>query len=450
VKTEVKSVAENEVMLEVEVPQEEVQRSYERTLKRLAREVSLPGFRKGKVPIQMVIARLGEDYVRSQTLEDFLPEWYDAALHETEVDAVSMPELDMKPLSLDEPYSFTAKVQVLPTPTLGDYKGLTVPKRAAEVTDEQVESQIALVQERFASLKPADERPVQADDFVVVDITASSDGEAIEGAAATDYMVQVGSGQFIPGFEDNLLGLKVGDHKEFAVTFPADYQVEELQDKPADFTVDVKEIKEKVVPELSDEFAKDVSEFETLDELKADVRERMEKSQALAVEREFRSRTVDKAVANATFAVPPAMVEREAHGLYHELESNVGEQGLTMDVYLKAMDKTPAEVEEELKPRAETSVRRRLVLDAIREAEGIEATDDEVRERIKSDAALLGRDPDQLVIDVYASGRHGMVRDELLMAKTVDFLVAQAVPTEMTAEDEERDGADEDGAVDEG
>jgi trigger factor len=450
VKTEVKSVAENEVLLEVEVPQEEVQRSYERTLRRLAREVSLPGFRKGKVPMQMVIARLGEDYVRSQTLEDFLPEWYDAALHETEIDAVSMPELDMKELNLEASFSFSAKVQVLPTPTLGDYKGLTVPKRTAEVTDEQVASQLDLVRERFASLKPADERPVQTDDFVVVDITASSEGEPIEGAAATDYMVQVGSGQFIPGFEDNLIGLQVGEHKEFTVTFPADYQVEELQDKPADFAVDVKEIKEKVVPELSDDFAKDVSEFETLEELKADVRERLEKAQALAVEREFRSRTVDQAVANATLAVPPAMTQREAHALYHELEANVGEQGLTMDVYLKAMDKTAEQVEEELKPRAEVSVRRRLVLDAIREAEGIEATDDEVRERIKGDAALLGRDPDQLVIDVYASGRHGMVRDELLMAKTVDFLVAEAVPTDMPVDDEEGDGADDDAVADKG
>jgi trigger factor len=263
-------------------------------------------------------------------------------------------------------------------------------------------------------------------------------------------MVQVGSGQFIPGFEDNLIGLGVGEHKEFEVAFPADYQVEELRDKPAAFAVDVKEIKEKVVPELSDDFAKDVSEFETLEELKADVRERLQKMQTTAAEREFRSLAVDEAVANSSLAVPPAMVEREAHGLYHDLESSVGEQGLTMDVYLKAMEKTPAEVEEELKPRAEMNVRRRLVLDAIREAEGIEVTDDEVRERIKADAVLLERDPDQLVIDVYASGRHGMIRDELLMAKTVDFLVEQAVPVEIPAADEESDGADADAGVDQG
>ena len=449
-KTEIKPVAENEVLLQVEVPQEEVQRRYEQTLRRLAQEVSLPGFRKGKVPVQMVVSRLGEDYVRSQTLEDFLPEWYDAALHETEVDAVSMPELDLQKLTLDEPFSFTAKVQVRPTPSLGEYKGLTVPKRTVEVTDEQVETQIGLVQERFASLKPADDRPVQADDFVVVDITATSEGRSIEGAAATDYMVQVGSGQFIPGFEDNLVGLGLGDHKEFEVAFPGDYQVEELRDKPATFAVDVKEIKEKLVPELTDAFAKDVSEFETLEELKADVRERLQKMQTAAAEREFRSLAVDEAVANASLNVPPAMVDREAHGLYHDLEATVGEQGLTMDVYLKAMEKTAEEIEAELKPRAEMNVRRRLVLDAIREAEGIEVTDDEVRERIKADAALLGRDPDQLVIDVYASGRHGMIRDELLMAKTVDFLVDQAVAVEMPAGDEESDGADATAVANEG
>jgi trigger factor len=440
VKTEVKSVAENEVLLQVEVPQEEVQRRYEQTLRRLAQEVSLPGFRKGKVPIPMVISRLGEDYVRSQTLEDCLPEWYDAALHDTEVDAVSMPELDLQQLKLDEPFSFTAKVQVRPAPSLGEYKGLTVPKRTVEVTDEQVETQLGLVQERFATLKPADDRPVQADDFVVVDITATAEGQPIEGAATTDYMVQVGSGQFIPGFEDNLLGLPVGEHKEFDVAFPGDYQVEDLRDKPATFAVDVKEIKEKIIPELSDDFAKDVSEFETLADLKADVRERLQKMQTAAAEREFRSLAVDEAVANASLNVPPAMVEREAHALYHELEGNVGEQGLTMDAYLKAMEKTAEDIEEELKPQAEMNVRRRLVLNAIREAEGLEISDDEVRERIKADAALMGRDPDQLVIDVYASGRHGIVRDELLMAKTVDFLVEQAVVTEMPAADEESDG----------
>jgi trigger factor len=450
VKTEVKAVAENEVLLEVEVPQDEVQRRYDQTLRKLAREITLPGFRKGKVPPQMALGRLGKDYVLNQMLEDFLPEWYEAALHESAVVAVSMPELDMQKVDTEEPFSFSAKVQVRPTPSLGQYKDLEVPKRSAEVTDDQVSAQLALLQERFASLKPADDRAVQNGDFVVVDLQGSADGAPIEGASATDYMVQVGSGQLIPGFEDNLIGMRAGEHKEFEVTFPTDYAAEDLRGKRATFAVDVKEIKEKVVPELGDDFARDVSEFETLEELRADVRERLGKVQAAAVEREFRTLVVDKAVANATVNVPPAMVEREAHALYHDLESHVGEEGLTMEAYLGALGKTAEQVEEELKPRAEMNVRRRLVLDAVREAEGIQVSDDEVRERIKADAELLGRDPNQLVLDMYASGRHTVVRDELLMAKTVDFLVEHAVPIEMPAEQQDGDGPSAEAATGKG
>ena len=434
VKTEVKPVAENEVLLAVEIPPDEVQHRYEQTLARLARETSLPGFRKGRVPKQLLLQRLGPDYVLNETLREFLPEWYDSALSAASVEAVSMPELDFQEISAGKPFSFTAKVQVRPTPTLGEYKGLQVPKRQVEVTDSQIDANLAMLQERFASLAPVDDRPVQQGDFVIVDLRGVAEGRPIEGATATDYMLQVGSGQLIPGFEDHLIGASRGEHKEHEVTFPDDYRVEELQGKPGSFAVDIKEIKQKTVPELGDTFAQDVSEFETLEELRRDIRERLGRAQAAAAEREYRGHVVDQAVRNATLTVPSAMVEREAHALYHDLETAVGEQGVTMEVYLKAMEKTPVEVEEELKPRAEMNVRRRLVLDAIRAAEAIEVTDEELRARIKADAELLGRDGDQLVLDVYASGRQSMIRDELLMAKTVDYLVDQSVPTEMTPE----------------
>jgi trigger factor len=434
VRTEVKPVAENEVMLEIEVPEDEVQRRYDQTLTRLAREASVPGFRKGKVPRQIVLGRLGDDYVRNETLQEFLPDWYDSALRECDVDAVSLPELDLSEFQLGQPFTFTAKVQVRPVPTLGSYTGLEVPKRAVDVTDAHIDEQLAMLQERFASLKPVEDRGVQPGDFVVVDLQGSADGEPIEGAGATNYMVQVGAGQLMPGFEDNLVGLAPGEHKEFDVTFPDDYSEEALRGRPATFAVDVKEIKEKVVPELGDGFAQEVSEFDTLEQLKGDIRDRLSRAQEAAAEREFRSRVVDAAVATATLEVPPAMVEREAHNLVHDLESSIGEQGLTMDVYLKVLGKTAEEVEEELKPRAEANVRRRLVLDAIRAAEDIQVSDDDVRERIKADAELIGRDGDQLVLDVYASGRQGIIRDELLMARTVDFLVEHAVATAMPAD----------------
>ena len=435
-KTEVKPVADNEVLLEIEVPPEEVQRSYDRTLGRIARETTLPGFRKGKVPRSMIVGRFGDDYVLNETLQESLPDWYESALRSTDVDAVSLPELDLSELKPGQPYSFTAKVQVRPTPTLGDYKGLQVPKRAVHVGEGQVDAQLAMLQERFASLRPVEGREVRAGDFVALDFEGHTDGSPIDGAKADNYMLQVGSGNLVPGFEGHLVGMKAGEEGRFDIVFPADYGAEELRDRPATFEVTVREIKEKVVPELTDAFAKDVSEFETVDELRADVRDRLEKMQAAAVEREFRGRVVDAAVANATFAVPLAMVEREAHNLYHDLEASVGEEDVTMDVYLKVIEKTAEQVEEELKPRAEMNVRRRLVLDAIRQDENLEVTDDEVRRRIKADAELIGRNGDQLVLDVYASGRQGLIRDELLMAKTVDFLVEHAVPTEWTGKDE--------------
>jgi trigger factor len=431
VKTEVRASAENEVVLAVEVPHETVRTMYERTLTRLSREAQIPGFRKGRVPREVVVNRLGVEYIRSQALNDSLPEWYESALETTEVDAVSMPEIDFEEYHEDTAFSFTAKVQVRPMPLLGVYKGLKTANRTVDVTAAQVEAQLALLQERFASLKPVEDRAVVEGDFVLMDLEGSADGQPIEGAEAKDYMAQVGHGNLIPGFEENLVGLAVGDEKQFEITFPADYHAEHLRGQPATFKVTVKELKEKVVPDLDDSFAADASEFETMDDLRADVRRRLVELQTGAAEREFRARAVDEAVANATVAVPSAMVEREAHHLYHDLESTVGEQGMEMKTYLEALEKTEEEVEEELKPRAEMIVKRRLVLEAISTAENIEVSDDELRERIKADAEALGRDGDQLVIDVYASGRQDLIRDELLMAKAVDLIVDNAVPTEM-------------------
>jgi trigger factor len=270
-----------------------------------------------------------------------------------------------------------------------------------------------------------------------MDLEGSTGGELIDGAQANDYMAEIGRGQLIPGFEEALEGVMHGEEKIFDVTFPADYQAEELQGKPATFKVKVKEIKEKVVPELDDQFAADASEFETIAELRDDLRARMMTAAEGSVEHDFRAAAVEAAVDNATVTIPPAMVEREAHHLYPELEESVGERGLTMEVYLGVLEKTEEEVEQELAPRAEALVKRRLVLDAVVAAEGLEVSDDELRARIMEDAELLGRDGTQLVLDVYKSGRQDMLRDEMLMAKAVGFIAenAVAVPADET-EDE--------------
>ena len=436
-KTEVKPVAENEVELAVEVPTNDVQAKFDKTLAKLARETSVPGFRKGRVPKQIILTRLGEDYVLSQTLNDFLPEWYENAVDEAEIDPVSTPEVDFDEFTGKEPFRFTAKVQVRPEPTLGQYTGLEVPKESAEVTDAQVDAQLAMLQERFASLKPVEGRAVTKGDFVQIDFEGVVDGEPLEGARAEDYMLEVGHGNLIPGFEDKLEGLDAGGTETFELTFPEDYHAEELRGKPVTFTVTMKEIKEKDVPALDDDFAKQASEFETIDELRADVRQRLESARESMVDRDFRSAVVQAAVDNATVNVPAAMVDRQAHALYHELEEAVGERGLEMAQYLEALGKSADEVEAELRPRAEAEVQRGLVLAAIRDAEHIEVSDDELRARIMEDAELLQRDPNQLVLDVYASGRQNLLRDELVVAKTVDFLAEQAVAVAPTADQAE-------------
>jgi len=432
VKTEVIPGAENEVVLTVEVPKDDVKRLYERTLSRLRGELQVPGFRKGHVPRQLVVQHLGEDYIRGEALNDSLPDWYEQALTESEVDAVSMPDLDLDDYEPDSAFTFRATLQVKPTPQLGQYKELEVPRRKAEVTDAQVDAQLAMLQERFATLQPVEGRPVVKGDFVLMDLEGSSNGEPIEGAQASDYMAEVGRGTLIPGFEEALEGVIHGEEKIFDVTFPADYQAEELQGQPATFKVKVKEIKEKVVPALDDQFAADASEFETIAELREDIRTRMMTAAESAVEHDFRAAAVEAAVAKATVTIPPAMIEREAHHLYHELEESVGERGLTMEVYLGVLEKTPEDVETELGPRAEQLVKRRLVLDAIVAAEGLEVSDEKLREHIMADAEVLGRDPNQLVLDVYKSGRQDLLRDEMLMAEAVSFVADNAVAVEAT------------------
>jgi trigger factor len=434
VKTKVNPTGENEVELSVEVPAEAVKKAYDRAVAKVRNEMTLPGFRKGRVPVNLVIQNVGADFIRGEALEDAIPEWGDEALREAGLweDAVGTSDLQVGPLDETQDYSFTIKVQTMPVPTLGEYKGLEVPKRDVEITDGQVSAQLAMLQERLASLQPVEDRTVQTGDFVLMDLSGSRDGEPIEGAQGKDQMYEVGRGNLVPGFEDELVGLKAGDEKTFDITFPEDYHAEELAGQPAQFTVTVKEIKEKIVPELDDAFAADVSEFETIDELRDDVRQRLQAAGDAGAEQEFKVGAVEKAVEHASIAVPSTMVDRESHRLFHQLEERVGSQGLTMEVYLGVLQKTEEEIEEELRPQAEFVIKRQLVLEEIAKTEGLEVTDDDITEVVKSDAEALGRDYLQLLGDLEKSGRREALRDEMLVAKAADFVAENAVAVPMT------------------
>jgi len=438
VKTKVNPTGENEVELSVEVPAEAVQKAYDRAVAKVRNEMQLPGFRKGRVPVNLVIQNVGADFIRSEALEDAIPEWGDEALREAGLweDAVGTSDLQIGPLDETQDYNFTIKVQTMPVPTLGEYKGLEVPKREVEITDEQVSAQLAMLQERLASLQPVEDRAVQDGDFVLMDMSGSRDGEPIEGAQGKDQMYEVGRGNLIPGFEEELIGLAAGAEKTFDITFPEDYHAEELAGQTAQFTVAVKEIKVKSVPDLDDAFAADVSEFETMDELRGEVRERLQAAGDAGAEQEFKVAAVEKAVEHATIAVPSTMVDREAHRLFHQLEERVGEQGLTMEVYLGVLQKTEDEIEEELRPQAEFVIKRQLVLEEIAKAEALEVTDDDITEVVKRDAEALGRDYLQLLSDLEKSGRREALRDEMLVAKAADFVADSAVAVPMTEAEE--------------
>jgi trigger factor len=269
-----------------------------------------------------------------------------------------------------------------------------------------------------------------------MDLSGSRDGEEIEGAQGKDQMYEIGRGNLIPGFEEELVGAKAGEEKTFDVTFPEDYHAEDLAGQTATFVVTVKEIKEKIVPDLDDAFAADVSEFETMDELRGDVRQRLQAAADEGAQREYRAAAVEKAVEHATLAVPSTMVDREAHRLFHQLEERVGEQGLTMDVYLGVLEKTEEDIEEEMRPQAEFIIKRQLVLEKIAEAEALEVTDDDIAEVVKHDAEALGRDHLQLLADLEKSGRREALRDEMLVAKAADFVADASVAVPMTEAEE--------------
>ncbi len=418
-----------------------MKKAYDRTLAEIRSEIALPGFRKGHVPVALVIQQVGEDFVRGETLENAMPVWGDQALHEAGLwtTAVGTSDLQAEPAGRDRRlHASRSRCRRCRCQCSGEYKGLEVPKRIVEVTDAQVEAQLAMLQERLAKLEPVEGRAVQKGDFVLMDLEGSRDGEPIEGAEGKDQMFEIGRGNLIPGFEEALEGVQQRRGEELRRRrSPTTITPRSSQGQPATFKVTVKEIKEKVVPDLDDAFAADVSEFETMDELRADVR-----SGSRRPPRPARSASSAPRPSTRRSTTPPStsrdvMIDREAHRLYHELEESVGERGLTMEVYLGVLEKTAEEVEEELHPQAELIIKRRLVLEAIAEAEKLEISDDEITEVVKRDAEALGRDHLQLLADLEKSGRREALRDEMLLAKTVDFVADAAVPVPMTEAEEE-------------
>lgn len=361
------------------------------------KNIALPGFRKGKVPRVLFEKRFGVEALYQDALDILLPEAYAKAVEEAGIEPVSMPEIDIEQMEKGKSLIFKAKVTVKPEVKLGQYKGLEVEKMDTTVTDEDVENELKRLQENYAELVVKEDGTVENGDTVVIDFEGVVDGEPFEGGKAENYSLEIGSGTFIPGFEEQLVGMKAGEEKEIQVTFPEEYHAEQLAGKPATFKVKVHEVKAKQLPALDDEFAKDVDEeVETLDELKAKIRARLEEAKKNEAETALRNAVVEKAAANAEIDIPVVMVQNETDRMLREFDQRLQMQGLNLQLYYQFSGQDEAALREQMKEDAEKRVRAALTLEAIAKAENIEVTDEEVEEELQKMAEAYNLSVDKL------------------------------------------------------
>ncbi len=385
-------IEKNRGVLTVEVESERFLQALDKAFKKVAPNVIVPGFRKGKVPRAIFEKRFGVESLYQDAIDILLPEAYMEAVKEADITPVDQPEINIEQIGKGEPFKFTATVDVKPEVELGEYKGIEVQDQEVKVTAEDVEEELKRMQERHAELVVLEEgEAAQEGDTAIIDFEGFKDGEAFEGGKGENYSLVLGSNTFIPGFEDQVIGMKKGEEKEIHVTFPEDYHSEELAGQPAVFKVKVNDIKRKVLPELDDEFAKDVSEFETLEELKKDIEETLLKRREEEKQRYVENTVVEKAAEAAQVDIPQGMIRTEVDNMLRDFELRIRQQGLTLDLYYQFTGQNEEALREQMRPDAEKRVRNFLVLEAIAKAENLTVSDEEFEEELKKLAELYQR-----------------------------------------------------------
>jgi len=417
----------NNGVLTFEVSAEKFNAGLDEAFKKVVKQINVPGFRKGKVPRQMFNKMYGEEALYQDALDLILPEAYSNAVEEAGIEPVDQPSIDLEDIEKGKPVVFKATVTVKPEVTLGDYKGLEVKKQDAEVTDEEIEEQLKDQQQRFAELVVKEDAIVEGD-TAVIDFEGFVDGEAFEGGKAEGYSLEIGSGSFIPGFEEQLVGLKAGEEKDVEVSFPEEYHAAELAGKPAVFKVKVHEVKGKELPELNDELAKEIdSEVTGIDELRTKLKERSAEEKKNAAETALRDELVEAAAANATIDVPHAMVHNEEHRMIDDFARRLEMQGMNLDLYYQFSGQTHEDLHKQFHEDAVKRVRVSLTLEAIAEAENIQVSEDEINEELNNMSSQFNMDIEQIKA---ALGGVSMLENDLRMQKTIDFLVENAKVTE--------------------
>ena len=416
--------ATNEGVLTFSIPQEEIQQGLTIAFNKVKGNLNVPGFRKGKVTRQVFNRMFGEEALYEDALNAVLPKAYDAAVAEASLDVVAQPKIDVKSMEKGQDWVITAEVTVKPEVKLGEYKNLTVAKQEREVTDADVEERLNQKRNQLAELVVVEE-PAKEGDTVVIDFEGFKDGVAFEGGKGENYSLELGSGSFIPGFEDQLVGAKAGDDVEVKVTFPEDYQAEDLAGKEAIFKVKVHEVKEKELPELDDEFAKDVDdEVETLDELKAKIREELTATKASQAQEAVHDEALRKAVENAEVVeLPHVMVHDEVHRAMDEFLNNMQRQGISPEMYYQLTNSTEADLHKQFEQDAELRVKTNLVIEAIVKAENLEATEEEIEKEIAELAETYNMPVDQVKRLLTTD----MLSHDITMKKAIDLVTSTAV-----------------------
>ena len=423
---QVEKMEKNMAKLTIEVAAEDLEKAMQNAYQKAKGRISIPGFRKGKAPRKMIEQMYGKGVFLEDAVNALIPEHYSKALAECELEIVSQPTIDITQAEPGKAFIFTAEVAVKPEVTLGDYKGVEVPKTEITVTDEDVEAELKKEQEKNSRTISVEDRAAQLNDIVTIDFEGSVDGVPFDGGQATEYPLTLGSNTFIPGFEEQLVGAKVGDDVDVKVTFPEEYQAKELAGKEAIFKCAVKKIEAKELPELDDDFAKDVSEFDTLAEYKEHIKTNLEDKKADEAKRAKEDAAVDKAIENAEMDIPDAMLNTQVRQMLDDFSRRMQSQGLSMDQYFQFTGMTADKMMDELRPQAEKRIKTRLVLEAIAKAENIEITDEKLDEEIAKMAEAYQMEADKLKSFMGDKEKEQMKQD-MAVQEAITFVVDNAV-----------------------
>ncbi len=421
-------IEHNKIKLEIEVAAPEVDSALERAYRTVVKQVNLAGFRKGKVPRHILEARFGPEILHQDALEFLIPAAYDEAIAEVDAEPIDQPEFDFEEIEKGKPFLFKAIVEVLPPVELGEYKGMEVEQEITPVTEAGMERYLESLRDQHARLVPIEDEGVGINngDLALIDFQGYIGGEAFPEGEAENYSLELGSNSFIPGFEEQLVGMKVGEEREIEVTFPDEYRKKELAGKEALFKVELKQIKQKQLPDLDDDFIREISEFENLSDFKTDLQDRMEKTNMERAKTELEEMLIEKATALSQVELPQILVERQIDRLLGEMDQFLAYQGLNLEKFAELSGKTMEEIREEKREEAERRTKANLVLDAVVKKEGFTVDDSEIDAKIAELAESYNDQPDRIRELFEKQGRIPVMREELRVRKAVDLLVREA------------------------